>query len=113
MEKYASLLYDLDQVAGLEYRNLIDNPYQALFGGQTVTDWEKEAGETLFMDDQMVPLSAFRAIPDNVLRVRFSKDRSTELQQLKHAGVYDINTRLGLMDDPDVQELLSLSIKYG
>lgn len=113
VEKYASLLYDLDQVAGVEYKNRIEHPYQAMFAGPTVDEWEKEAGETLFLDDQMVPVSAFRQVPDNVLSVRFSKDKAARLQQLKQASAYDINTQIGLMDDPDVQELLSLVLKHG
>lgn len=119
LEKYAELMCELDENLGIRYNEQVLDPYSLLFTGASEQDIEKAAGETVFICDQMVPLQAVLAIPEQDLRNNFrtpDAELIMEFQKSASEGVvdiYEVRECLAMFNEGFSESLLKLCLKHG
>lgn len=72
----ASLMYSLDKKAGVQYGPLQPDPYDIIFCGPSIEEFEKHASTHVYISDVPVPVEDILNVSDTRIQQMFSKNAS-------------------------------------
>lgn len=108
-----------DSAAGIKYRYTANThiplPHDIVFGGASVASLEKAASEQVLIRDNLVPLSAFKKIPDADFVYRMpDADAGRRMRDLikSASDASDVSLAVAELARPDQVTLFKLAAEY-